>query len=40
MRDGEHEYVYFSRPYPLTRVRATAEALSKLGDYEAWTPED
>jgi hypothetical protein len=37
LRDGDSEYVYFSRPYPLVRVRATAESLANLADYEAYT---
>lgn len=31
------EYIYFARPYPLVRVRATAESLSRLDEYEAYT---
>src|SRR5262249_13158260 len=34
---GGVEYVYFANPYPLTRVRADAEHLKRLGDYEAFT---
>jgi len=37
LRDGDTEYVYFSRPYPLVRVRASAESLANLADYEAYT---
>lgn len=32
------EYVYFGNPYPLVRVRATAEALAEPRQYEAFTP--
>ena len=32
------QYLYFANPYPLTRVRATAEALKDPGQYEAFTP--
>lgn len=31
------EYVYFARPYPLTRVKATAESLANLDEYEGFT---
>jgi hypothetical protein len=31
------QYVYFAHPYPLIRVRADAESLKRLGDYEAFT---
>ncbi len=31
-------YVYFAAPLPLTRVRATPEAVSDLAQYEAYTP--
>ena len=31
------EYIYFADPYPLTRVRATAEAVQNLAEYEAFT---
>jgi hypothetical protein len=37
LSDGDTEYVYFSRPYPLVRVRATAESLANLAEYEAYT---
>jgi hypothetical protein len=37
LRDGDTEYVYFSRPYPLVRVRASAESLANLADYESYT---
>jgi len=36
-REGDTEYVYFAKPYPLLRVRASAEALSQLELYEAFT---
>ncbi|MEX0679686.1 MAG: hypothetical protein WD063_21635 [Pirellulales bacterium] len=32
------DYVYFGNPYPLTRVRATADALRDPGRFEAFTP--
>lgn len=32
------EYVYFATPFPVTRVRATAEAYLDLSAYEAFTP--
>ena len=32
------EYIYFAAPLPLTRVRATPEAIADLGQYEAYTP--
>lgn len=31
------DYIYFGNPYPLVRVRATAEALRDPGRYEAFT---
>ena len=31
------EYVYFANPYPLVRVRATAEEYQRLSSYEAFT---
>ena len=31
------EYVYFGDPYPFARVRASAQALGDLSQYEAWT---
>lgn len=31
------DYVYFAEPYPLIRVRASAEALKDLAQYEAFT---
>jgi hypothetical protein len=31
------EYVYFSRPFPVVRVRATRDALIDLSQYEAFT---
>lgn len=34
-RDVEH--VYFAKPYPLVRVRATTESLTQLDDYESFT---
>jgi hypothetical protein len=34
--DGE-EYVYFAHPFPLTRVRATAEHFQRVADYETYT---
>jgi hypothetical protein len=34
---GDLEYVYFAKPYPLTRVRATSECLARLEDYESFT---
>lgn len=37
MRDGEFEYIYFSRPFPLVRVRATVASLANLKEYEAYT---
>jgi len=35
--EGEVEYVYFARPYPLVRVPATPASLARLEDYEAFT---
>jgi hypothetical protein len=35
--DGGTEYVYFAHPFPLTRVRATAEDFAKPECYECWT---
>ena len=32
------EYIYFASPLPMTRVRATPEALADLSEYEAYTP--
>jgi hypothetical protein len=37
VRDGDIEYVYFCRPYPLVRVGATARSLANLTEYEAYT---
>jgi hypothetical protein len=31
------EHLYFARPFPLVRVRATAESFQRLEDYEAFT---
>jgi hypothetical protein len=31
------EYIYFAGPYPLTRVRATAESFQRIADYECYT---
>ena len=31
------EYIYFANPYPLTRVRATAESFQRIADYECYT---
>jgi hypothetical protein len=36
-RDGETDYVYFSRYYPLVRVRAVPASLGKVADYEGFT---
>ena len=36
-RDGETDYVYFSRHYPLVRVRAVPASLGKPADYEGFT---
>jgi hypothetical protein len=36
-RDGETDYIYFASPYPLVRVRATAESYRDLSAYEAYT---
>src|SRR5262249_56990071 len=36
LRDGDTQYVYFSRPYPLVRVRASAESLANLADSEVF----
>ncbi len=35
--DGGVEYVYFAHPYPLTRVRATAEDFQRPKRYETYT---
>ena len=35
--DGGTEYVYFCQPYPLLRVRATAEDIVHLDRYESYT---
>jgi hypothetical protein len=37
-RAGGVEYVYFSHPYPLTRVKATAADLCRPASYETFTP--
>src|SRR5262249_19779822 len=34
---GGVEHVYFSNPYPLTRVKADGGSLSRLADYEGFT---
>jgi hypothetical protein len=36
-RDGDTEYVYFSHPYPMVRVPATAAAYSDPSQYESYT---
>ena len=36
--EGGVTYVYFANPYPLTRVRADADALGDLSQYETFTP--
>src|SRR5207248_6148 len=35
--EGGVAYVYFGNPFPLTRVRATAEAFLRLEEYETFT---
>ncbi|MDB5353276.1 MAG: hypothetical protein JWN86_4523 [Planctomycetota bacterium] len=35
---GDAEYVYFSTPFPFTRVRANAASITDLSQYEAFTP--
>jgi hypothetical protein len=37
LRDGGVDYVYFAAPYPLVRVRARADALPDLHNYEGYT---
>ncbi|MFN0055138.1 MAG: hypothetical protein ACKV0T_23435 [Planctomycetales bacterium] len=37
LKSGAREEVYFARPFPLTRVRARAEAFVDLAQYEAYT---
>jgi hypothetical protein len=37
-QEGGVDYVYFGDPFPLVRVRADAEALRDLAQYEAYTP--
>jgi hypothetical protein len=36
-REGDGEYVYFARPFPLLRVRADAGHFRRVEDYEAFT---
>jgi hypothetical protein len=36
-REGDVEYIYFPKPVPLTRVRATSDDLKDLTKYEAYT---
>lgn len=36
-RDGDVDYVYFCKPYPLVRIRATSEAFRDPAQYEAYT---
>jgi hypothetical protein len=35
--EGGIDYIYFAHPYPLTRVRATGESFTRIGDYECYT---
>ncbi len=35
--EGGVDYVYFAHPFPLTRVRATAESFRRIEDYETYT---
>jgi hypothetical protein len=35
--EGDAEYVYFTHPFPLTRVRATAEHFRRVEEYETFT---
>ncbi len=35
---GDVEYVYFAAPLPLSRVKATSDAIKDLSQYEAFTP--
>ena len=35
--EGSVEYIYFANPFPLLRVRATAEQFRRIEDYEAFT---
>jgi hypothetical protein len=37
MREGDVDYIYFCRPYPLVRVRATPASLANLDEYETYT---
>ena len=34
---GDAEYLYFAKPYPLTRVEANPRSYQRLADYEAFT---
>lgn len=36
-RENGVEYLYFGNPFPLTRVRATADHFQKIGEYENYT---
>lgn len=36
-RDGDAEHVYFAHPFPVTRVRATAQAFLTIDEYETFT---
>lgn len=36
-RDTEGEFVWFAHPFPLTRVRATAEDFQQMNQYQTWT---
>lgn len=35
--EGDVEYIYFARPYPMVRVRATPDHLARLDAYESFT---
>ncbi|MGQ0637628.1 MAG: hypothetical protein ACT4QC_23725 [Planctomycetaceae bacterium] len=37
LADGRADYVYFAKPFPLTRVPARDAALARLGEYEGYT---
>jgi hypothetical protein len=36
--DGGEEFIWFSTPFPLVRVKANREAYLDISRYEAWTP--
>ena len=37
VKDGDQDFIYYAKPYPLIRVPATAEAVRDLAQFQTWT---